>query len=55
MPRTLCNPSQVSYFYDPDIGQFYYGQGHPMKPHRVSMAHALVMQYGLHEEMEASG
>lgn len=45
-------PAQVSYFYDPDIGQFYYGQGHPMKPHRVAMAHSLVLQYGLHTQME---
>lgn len=22
---------KVSYFYDPDIGNYHYGQGHPMK------------------------
>ena len=22
---------KVSYFYDPDVGNFHYGQGHPMK------------------------
>jgi hypothetical protein len=22
---------RVSYFYDPDIGNYHYGQGHPMK------------------------
>ena len=33
-----CNYSppsyQVSYYYDPEIGNIYYGHGHPMKPHR---------------------
>lgn len=23
---------RVTYFYDADIGNYYYGQGHPMKP-----------------------
>ncbi|KAL6769853.1 HDA13 [Auxenochlorella protothecoides x Auxenochlorella symbiontica] len=48
----MSGKRKVSYFYDPDIGQFYYGQGHPMKPHRVAMAHSLVLQYGLHTQME---
>ena len=26
--------SKVCYYYDSDIGNYYYGQGHPMKPHR---------------------
>lgn len=43
---------QVAYFYDPDVGGFYYGPGHPMKPHRVRMAHALVLRYGLHNKMD---
>lgn len=43
---------KVAYFYDPDIGQFYYGQGHPMKPHRVRMAHSLILHYGLYSQMD---
>ena len=43
---------QVSYYYDPEIGNFYYGHGHPMKPHRVRMAHDLIVRYGLHRHME---
>lgn len=43
---------KVSYFYDSDIGNYYYSQGHPMKPHRIRMAHNLIMNYGLHENME---
>ena len=45
---------QVSYYYDPEIGNFYYGHGHPMKPHRVRMAHDLIVRYGLHRHMEVS-
>lgn len=44
--------ARVSYFYDPEVGQFYYGQGHPMKPHRVRMAHSLVLHYGLHSKLD---
>ena len=38
---------KVTYFYDSDIGSYYYGPGHPMKPVRVAMAHDLVTSYGL--------
>lgn len=43
---------RVAYFYDPDVGQYYYGQGHPMKPHRVRMAHSLIMHSGLYNQMD---
>ncbi|MCL7031205.1 hypothetical protein MKW94_011702 [Papaver nudicaule] len=43
---------RVSYFYEPTIGNYYYGQGHPMKPHRIRMAHSLVVHYKLHHKME---
>ncbi|KAJ1704562.1 hypothetical protein LUZ63_004341 [Rhynchospora breviuscula] len=43
---------RVSYFYEPTIGDYYYGQGHPMKPHRIRMAHCLVVHYRLHRFME---
>ena len=43
---------KVTYFYDPEIGNFYYGAGHPMKPHRIRMAHNLMVNYGLHKKME---
>lgn len=45
---------QVSYYYDPEIGNFYYGHGHPMKPHRVRMAHSLIVRYGLYHHLEVS-
>ena len=43
---------RVTYFYEPTIGDYYYGQGHPMKPHRIRMAHNLVVHYSLHRRME---
>ena len=33
---------RIAYFYDADIGNYAYGAGHPMKPHRIRMAHSLV-------------
>ncbi|XP_059162843.1 histone deacetylase 3-like [Physella acuta] len=44
--------STVAYFYDPDVGNFHYGPGHPMKPHRISLTHSLVLRYGLHKKMK---
>jgi hypothetical protein len=35
-----------------DIGNYYYGQAHPMKPHRIRMAHSLIVEYGLYKRME---
>lgn len=43
---------KISYFYDPDVGNFHYGPGHPMKPHRLSLTHSLVLNYGLYKKME---
>lgn len=44
--------SRVAYFYNPDVGNFHYGPGHPMKPHRLSVTHSLVLNYGLHKKMQ---
>ena len=35
-----------------DVGHFYYGPGHPMKPHRLKLTHNLVLNYGLYRKME---
>ncbi|KAH7092639.1 hypothetical protein FB567DRAFT_558031 [Paraphoma chrysanthemicola] len=43
---------KVAYFYDSDVGNYAYVAGHPMKPHRIRMAHALIMNYGLYTKME---
>jgi histone deacetylase 1/2 len=42
---------KVCYFYDPEVGNYYYGQGHPMKPHQIRMIHALLSRYGLLNQM----
>lgn len=39
-------------FVTGDIGNYYYGQGHPMKPHRIRMTHNLLLNYGLYRKME---
>lgn len=43
---------KVAYFYDADVGNYAYVAGHPMKPHRIRMAHSLIMNYGLYTKME---
>ncbi|KAF1846154.1 uncharacterized protein K460DRAFT_120738 [Cucurbitaria berberidis CBS 394.84] len=43
---------KVAYFYDSDVGNYAYVAGHPMKPHRIRMAHSLIMNYGLYTKME---
>jgi len=43
---------RVVYFYDADVGNFHYGPGHPMKPHRLSVTHSLVLNYNLHKHMQ---
>lgn len=43
---------QVSYYYDSDVGDYYYGMSHPMKPHRVRMAHDLIVRYGLYKQLQ---
>jgi histone deacetylase 1/2 len=35
------------YFYDTDIGNYYYGCNHPMKPHRIRMTHSLLQSYNV--------
>ena len=48
----MSSKKKVVYFYDPDVGNFHYGPGHPMKPHRLSVTHSLVLNYGLHKKMQ---
>ena len=42
---------RVCYFYDPEIGNYHYGPGHPMKPHRLAVTHSLVFNYHLQDLM----
>merc|ERR1711939_1057076 len=52
MPIAGEQKKRVCYFFDSDIGNYHYGNGHPMKPHRIKMTHSLVMNYGLYKRME---
>ncbi|CAM9107494.1 unnamed protein product, partial [Scytosiphon promiscuus] len=49
---TMSEKRRVSYFYQGDIGHYYYGPGHPMKPHRLKLAHHLLLSYNLYREMD---
>uniref|UniRef100_A0A0M3ICW6 Histone deacetylase n=1 Tax=Ascaris lumbricoides TaxID=6252 RepID=A0A0M3ICW6_ASCLU len=35
-----------------NVGNYYYGQGHVMKPHRIRMTHHLLLNYGLYRNLE---
>ena len=45
------NKKKVVYYYDEDIGNYYYQIDHPMKPHRVRMTHNLILAYDLLPKM----
>ena len=49
---TATEKKCVAYFYDSDVGNYAYVAGHPMKPHRIRMAHSLIMNYELYKKME---
>ncbi|THH14176.1 hypothetical protein EW146_g6128 [Bondarzewia mesenterica] len=42
---------RVSYYYDPDVGSYSYGLGHPMKPLRMRITHELVTAYDMLPKM----
>eukprot|EP00892_Ulva_mutabilis_P003148 jgi/Ulvmu1/12834/UM098_0016.1 len=44
--------NRVCYFYDDEVSGLYYGPKHPMKPHRITMTHHLVLAYELHEKFD---
>lgn len=43
--------NRIVYFYDEDVGNFFYAPNHPMKPHRIRMAHNLILAYDLYDKM----
>ncbi|KAI8143018.1 hypothetical protein BJV82DRAFT_539245 [Fennellomyces sp. T-0311] len=44
--------TRVAYFHDEGVGNYHYGERHPMKPHRLTLTNHLVLKYGLHQKME---
>ncbi|PLW05916.1 hypothetical protein PCANC_26973 [Puccinia coronata f. sp. avenae] len=43
---------RVAYYYDDDVGAYAYAPHHPMKPHRIKMAHNLILNAGLNKKMD---
>ena len=52
MHAKLCGATDHITCASGDLAEVYYGANHPMKPHRMCMAHSLILGYGLHERME---
>ncbi|KAJ3223997.1 histone deacetylase [Chytriomyces hyalinus] len=48
---TATNKDKVAYFFNETTAKFHYGEGHPMKPARLGLAHNLIIGYGLHKKM----
>lgn len=44
--------NKVAYFYNEEIGKFYYSKDHPMKPKRISMTHSLVESFDLYRDLD---
>ena len=50
--QSFITKKRVAYYYEPDVGSFYYGEGHPMKPQRMRMTHHLLLGYGLYKDLD---
>ncbi|KAH9808335.1 hypothetical protein DFH28DRAFT_1136435 [Melampsora americana] len=46
------SPARVAYYFPKGVGEYHFGKGHPMKPHRLTILNHLVAGYGLHHHME---
>lgn len=44
--------NKVCYFYHDDIGNYHYGSGHPMKPHRARLTDDLLTAYGVTQYLD---
>uniref|UniRef100_A0A7N4NHY9 Histone deacetylase domain-containing protein n=1 Tax=Sarcophilus harrisii TaxID=9305 RepID=A0A7N4NHY9_SARHA len=40
----------VCYYYAGEVGNKYYGQGHPVKPHHIRMTHNLLCNYTFYQK-----
>lgn len=49
--RPHSNP-KVSYYHPVGVGNYHYGERHPMKPARLTLTNRLVLAYGLHKHMD---
>lgn len=44
--------NKVAYFYNDQIGNFYYYKDHPMKPRRIAMTHSLIQSFNLYQKLD---
>ncbi|GAA6062171.1 hypothetical protein JCM10212_005126 [Sporobolomyces blumeae] len=51
-PVGLHSKPRVSYYFPKGVGEYHFGERHPMKPHRLTLTNHLVIGYGLHREMD---
>ncbi|TBU10870.1 histone deacetylase [Hamiltosporidium tvaerminnensis] len=43
---------KIAYMFSKQVGLHHYGQGHPMKPHRITLTHSLVHSYNLDKYLD---
>ena len=43
---------KVGYLYNPEIGNYSYGNKHFMDPKRISMAHSLITGFGIYQKLD---
>ncbi|ORX93386.1 histone deacetylase [Basidiobolus meristosporus CBS 931.73] len=51
-PVRSHNKVRVAYFHEEEVGNFHYGEHHPMKPHRLTLTNHLILNYGLHRKLD---
>lgn len=49
---SLLNLSVDLVFLLAEVGNYHYGPGHPMKPHRIRMTDSLLVNYGLYNQLD---
>ncbi|GAA5980918.1 hypothetical protein JCM11641_005484 [Rhodosporidiobolus odoratus] len=47
----LHSAPRVSYYFPKGVGEYHFGERHPMKPHRLTLTNHLVIGYGLHKKL----
>jgi len=42
---------RVAFYHPKGVGNYHYGERHPMRPQRLELTNQLVLGYGLHDRM----
>ena len=48
----MLNGNNVAYFFNEEIGKFYYYKDHPMKPRRIAMTHSLIESFDIYRKLD---